>query len=96
MVSQLKPVDYVRKNNESKTREIGFIAQDVEVLLNKLGYVNSGMLTTADNGRLSLRYNDFIPVLTKAVQELNDKTTALERMNNELLVRIEALEKSRK
>ncbi len=92
MVNQLKPVDYVRKNNETNTREIGFIAQDVELLLNKLGYTNNGMLTTDDEGHLSLRYNDFIPVLTKAVQELNDKTTVLEKMNNELLQRIEALE----
>ncbi len=96
MVTQLKPVDYVRKNNENKAREIGFIAQDVEVLLNKLGYTNSGILTTADNGRLSLRYNDFIPVLTKAVQELSDKTTALEKMNREFLKRIETLESKQK
>jgi Holliday junction resolvasome RuvABC endonuclease subunit len=80
------------KNNETNTREIGFIAQDVEVLLNKLGYTHSGMLTTADDGRLSLRYNDFIPVLTKAMQELHDKTTALEKINTELLARIKKLE----
>ncbi len=106
MVSQLKPVDYVRKNNENSTREIGFIAQDVEVLLNKLGYANSGILTTADNGRLSLRYNDFIPVLTKAVQEQQEIIMSLQstvysqqseinRLNNDfqaLLQRIKTLE----
>ena len=92
MVSQLKPVDYIRINNEANKREIGFIAQDIEMLLKKLGYTNSGMLTTDDDGRLSLRYNDFIPILTKAVQELNDKTTALKKMNDQLLQRIEALE----
>ena len=92
MVTQLKPVDYLRINNEDETREIGFIAQDVEVLFNKLGYKNTGMLTRDDDGRLSLRYNDFIPIITKAVQELNDKTVALEHMNDQLLKRIIALE----
>ncbi|MEH6765362.1 MAG: tail fiber domain-containing protein [Aequorivita antarctica] len=69
MVSQLKPVDYIRKNNENGTREIGFIAQDVQALLEKLGYTDQGILSTDDNGFMSLRYNDFIPVLVKAVQE---------------------------
>jgi hypothetical protein len=54
------------------------------------------MLTTADDGRLSLRYNDFIPVLTKAVQELHDKTTVLEKINKQLIERIEALERHKK
>ena len=92
MVAQLKPVDYLRKNNKTNTREIGFIAQDVELLLHKLGYKDAGMLTRDDAGRLSLRYNDFIPIITKAVQELNDKTVALEHMNDQLLKRIIALE----
>ncbi len=35
VVKELNPVDYVRKNNEHKTREMGFIAQDVESLLTK-------------------------------------------------------------
>ncbi|MBJ2173213.1 tail fiber domain-containing protein [Aureibaculum sp. A20] len=93
MVTQLKPVDYVRQNNEAKTREIGFVAQDVELLLNKLGYTNTGILTKDDEGRLSLRYNDFIPLLTKSVQELNDKTNALETLYKDLLKRVEVLEK---
>jgi len=86
MVTQLKPVDYTRKNNAANTREIGFIAQDIELLLVKLGYTNSGILTRDDNGNLSLRYNDFIPILTKAIQEqqtiiekLTQRITALER-----------------
>ncbi|MFK5878290.1 MAG: tail fiber domain-containing protein [Flavobacteriaceae bacterium] len=68
-VKQLKPVDYIRKNNNLKTREIGFIAQDIEVLLNKISYQDQGLLSKDDEGNLSLRYNDFIPLLTKAMQE---------------------------
>lgn len=77
MVTQLRPVDYVRKNNDKKTREIGFIAQEVEQLLQELGYENQGILTKDDGGFMSLRYNDFIPVLTKAVQELKAENDAL-------------------
>lgn len=69
MIQKLKPVDYIRKNNDKKTREIGFIAQDVEKVLNDLNYDDQGFLTKDDKGYLSLRYNDLIPVLTKAVQE---------------------------
>lgn len=68
-VSHLKPVDYIRRNNESRTREVGFIAQDVEVLLKEAGINDYGLLNKDDNGFLELRYNDFIPILTRAIQE---------------------------
>ncbi len=69
MVMQLQPVDYIRKNNTNKTREMGFIAQDLEALLEKVGYTDQGFLTKDDNGYLSVRYNDLIALLTKAMQE---------------------------
>ncbi|GAB1858306.1 hypothetical protein MHTCC0001_31430 [Flavobacteriaceae bacterium MHTCC 0001] len=69
MVKQLKPVDYIRKNNEKQTREMGFIAQDLEKTLQKLGYDDQGFLTKDDDGFLSVRYTDFIALLTKAIQE---------------------------
>ncbi len=79
LVSQLKPVDYIRKNNEAKTREIGFLAQDVENTLAEIGYVDQGILSKDAKGSLSLRYNDLIPVLTKAIQELNARIEQLEQ-----------------
>ncbi len=69
MVMQLQPVDYTRKNNKRKTREMGFIAQDLKALLTKVGYTDQGFLTKDDKGFLSVRYNDFIALLTKAIQE---------------------------
>jgi len=69
MISKLRPVDYIRKNNENETREMGFIAQDVELTLKELGYDDQGFLTKDDEGRMSLRYNDFIALLTKGMQE---------------------------
>ncbi|WP_400078140.1 tail fiber domain-containing protein [Winogradskyella sp. R77965] len=79
LVSQLKPVDYVRKNNNAKTREIGFVAQDVENLLTKIGYSDQGLLSKDDSGNLSLRYNDLIPLLTKAIQDLTARIEMLEQ-----------------
>ena len=92
-VKQLQPVDYMRKNNEHKTREMGFIAQDVEALLTKVGYTEQGFLTKDDKGFMSLRYNDFIALLTKAIQEqqeiieeqkmqLNAQTLKIEEQDN--------------
>ncbi|MFC0605353.1 tail fiber domain-containing protein [Winogradskyella pulchriflava] len=88
MVSQLRPVDYIRKNNEHETREAGFIAQDVKQLLEELGYKDQGILTTDDNGFMSLRYNDFIPVLVKAIQEqqeiISNQNNNISRLEAEL------------
>lgn len=101
MVMQLKPVDYNRKNNESKTREMGFVAQDVEVLLKEMAYDDQRFLTVDDNGNLSLRYNDFIALLTRAVQEqqqiIEQQSSEIELQNKnyeKLLNRIELLEKN--
>ncbi|MBL4755185.1 MAG: tail fiber domain-containing protein [Flavobacteriales bacterium] len=88
VVMQLKPVDYIRKNNNAKTREIGFIAQDIEALLKKVGYNDHGILTKNDKGFLSVRYNDFIPMLTKAIQEqqtiIEQKTAEFDQLRSEM------------
>ena len=88
MVTRLEPVDYIRKNNSIKTREIGFIAQDVEQLLQDLGYVDQGFLTKDDNGYISLRYNDLIPILTKAIQEqqiiINNLQSKVNKQNDRM------------
>jgi len=34
-----------------------------------LGYTDQGFLTKDDEGKMSLRYNDLIALLTKAIQE---------------------------
>ena len=88
MLMQLKPVDYLRKNNDVKTREMGFIAQDVEATLKEMGYDDQGFLTKDDQGLLSLRYNDFIALLTKALQEqqgiIENQNYKIEQQSTEL------------
>ncbi|NNL81068.1 MAG: tail fiber domain-containing protein, partial [Flavobacteriaceae bacterium] len=106
-VSKLKPVDYIRKNNDKETREMGFIAQDVEQVLKDLGYDDQGFLTTDDEGRMSLRYNDLIALLTKAIQEqqviiseqdneingLKTELTEIKELQNNFEKRMSSLEK---
>lgn len=75
----LRPVDYVRKGDEHQKKEAGFIAQEVESTLEKIGYKNTGLISKDDKGYLSLRYNDFIPILTKATQELSASLDALKK-----------------
>lgn len=82
MVNKLRPVDYVRKNADKNsfnvgTREIGLIAQEVDETLKNMGYTQSGIISKDDNGYYGIRYNDFIPVLIKAVQEQQAQIEAL-------------------
>ncbi len=90
-VSKLKPVDYIRKNNENKTREAGFIAQDIESLMEEAGIEDYGLLSKTDDGMLELRYNDFIPILTRAIQEQQQHIEFQENQIEELQTEIQKL-----
>jgi hypothetical protein len=63
---------------------MGFVAQDVEVLLNEMGYNDQGFLTKDDKGNLSLRYNDFIALLTKGMQEQQELIETLINENKQM------------
>jgi hypothetical protein len=76
-LKDLRPVDYIRKNNIWDTRETGFIAQEVEQALIKNNYTDQGLLTKSDAGYLELRYNDFIAMLVRAVQEISGSIDTL-------------------
>ena len=91
LVKGLRPVDYTRKNNSSGTREIGFIAQDVQKLLSETGIKNYGIISEGRDGSLELRYNDFIPILTKAIQEQEKVIESQQQQINELKAMVEKL-----
>jgi hypothetical protein len=67
-VMQLNPVHYMKKGSLASTahtrEENGFIAQEIQKILPFV--VTEG---TDENKLLSVDYNSFIPVLTKAIQE---------------------------
>lgn len=75
-ILKLHPVSYEKKTNlastEYNTKEIGFVAQEIRQVL-------PDIVKEADdsNKLLSVNYDSLIPVLTKAVQELNAKVDEL-------------------
>lgn len=97
-ISKLNPVSYTRKNDETHKMEYGFIAQEVEEVLKQNGVTNSGMLNIDDEGRYELRYNDLLAPMVKAIQELKaendelkDKLSKFEQIQNILAVEIDKL-----
>jgi hypothetical protein len=71
------------------TRQTGFIAQEVEDVIKKTGYVFHGIEAPKNEGdHYSIRYAEFVVPLVKAVQELssNDKEqkTLIAELKNEI------------
>lgn len=91
-VKQLNPVSYLRNNDESKKIELGFIAQELEALLNKFGLNNSGIITKDDKGYYSVRYNDLLAPIVKAIQEQNSIIEKQKEENDNLSKRLLGLE----
>lgn len=85
-IKSLRPVSYLRNNDDSKKTEYGFIAQEVEDALNKAGATNNGIITKDDAGMYSMRYNDLIAPMVKAIQ---DQQVVIEKQQE----RIDQLEK---
>jgi len=70
--------------------DIGFLAQDVEVLEEKYGHKigDKTNLTTnlsEDGKQYGLTYSKFVPILVKAIQELSDKNKVLEEQVKTLI-----------
>ncbi|MGF2412828.1 tail fiber domain-containing protein [Ferruginibacter sp.] len=95
-IKQLRPVSYYRNNDESKKTEYGFVAQEVEQTLNKAGIVNNGIISKDDAGMYSVRYNDFIAPMVKAIQQQQEMIEALKKQNELLAKRLAIIEKERK
>ena len=63
-IKDLKPVSYTRKK-----LEYGIIAQELETSLQKYGANTNGIITKDDQGMYSVRYNDLLAPMIKAIQE---------------------------
>jgi trimeric autotransporter adhesin len=56
---------------ERNARQVGFVAQEVDALIKKSGYVFTGVETPKSEGDLyAIRYGEFVVPLVKAMQEL--------------------------
>jgi hypothetical protein len=96
----LRPVSYTRNTDEKQKTEYGFIAQEIDAAMQKAGDRNNGIITKDDKGMLGVRYNDFISISVKAIQEQQELIEDLQKSNIELmkinatiLERLEKLEK---
>ena len=79
-IMKLNPVSFNwNSQSDSAVRSLGFIAQDVQGVLPNL-------ITTDENGFLSLNTIGMIPVLTKAVQEQQAQITELQAKSSKLQV----------
>ena len=72
LVNDLNPLSYHRTNNPEGDTEMGLLAQEVEATLEKHGLGNSGMVhQPTEDAYMSLRYNDLLAPMIKAIQELD-------------------------
>jgi hypothetical protein len=95
-INKLHPVSYIRKNDESQKTEYGFIAQELDQTLNEFGATNSGIITKDDAGMLSVRYNDLLSPMVKAIQELKTENDTLKKQNESLEARLKKIEEKLK
>jgi hypothetical protein len=87
-IKELNPVLYIRKNDENKEQEYGFIAQELEKALHKFKAADNGIISKADDGMLSVRYNDLLAPMVKAIQQQ-------EAIIQKLIIRIKELENNK-
>ncbi|MBQ9214089.1 MAG: tail fiber domain-containing protein, partial [Bacteroidales bacterium] len=78
--------DLTKQPSADKKLQYGFIAQEVEKVFPEL-------VTTDSKGFKTLNYIGVIPVLTEAVKELKQENDELKSTIQDLIKRIEALEK---
>jgi hypothetical protein len=98
-IKTIRPVSYFRNNDKEQKTEFGFIAQELDEALKTAGITNNGIIIKTATGMFAVRYNDFLPMTVKAVQEQQALIEALQKQNEELLKanaailkRLEALE----
>jgi septal ring factor EnvC (AmiA/AmiB activator) len=73
LINDLNPVSYHRINSSSDDIEMGLLAQEVEEVLAAHGLSNSGMVHQAsEDAYRSVRYNDLLAPMIRAIQELDD------------------------
>ena len=62
---QMRPVQYIMKDDDSNRVQLGFIAQEVEKLIPEV--------VVTHNGYKSIAYDKLIPVIVKSIQELHER-----------------------
>lgn len=79
-VKQLQPIAYIRKDDPDQTKRLGFGAQTTKTIVPEAVYDTKEKLEGEDPAetKLAMDYTTLIPVLVKAIQELEAKVASLE------------------
>ncbi|MGM0407656.1 MAG: tail fiber domain-containing protein, partial [Bacteroidota bacterium] len=85
-VLQLRPVNFLWKDNPDKGVRLGLIAQEVQPVIKEV--VNVG---DDENQTLGIRYSDLIPVLIKSIQEQQEIIDEQSQKNKELEQQLEKI-----
>ena len=78
LYAQLKPIEYIFKNDEDKLRHFGFGAQSINKALDGSGLKHSDFGIVSDVGTKYVDYNNFIALNTFMIQQLITKIEKLE------------------
>lgn len=70
-LNQIRSVIYRFKTDDSAVRRVGVIAQDVQAVLPEA-------VSVGDDGYLGVRYTELVPLTIAGIQELDQRTSALE------------------
>ena len=84
--------DWEGKYDVEKIKMTGFFAQDVEEAAKSINYSFSGVHNPKNGGLLSIDYSAFVVPLVKAVQEQQSIIEKQQKLIDELLKRVTALE----
>ncbi len=88
--------DYTEKYDKEKIKQSGFLAQEVEQAAQKSGYDFSGVcIPKGEVKYYSLAYAEFVVPLVKGMQEQQAMIEKQQEIIEELISRIEKLEKSK-
>lgn len=68
-------VQLEEKKTQEKRKHYGLLAQEVETALDGTDF--AGLVVDQESGKYGLRYNEFIPILIKAIQELKAEVDTL-------------------
>jgi len=75
-VNKVRVVNYTLKNDETKTKQLGVIAQELEQIFP--GMIETAIHPGSEQEIKSVKYSVFVPILIKAVQELSQRVEELE------------------
>ena len=77
IVNSLRGVRFDKINETNKSKQIGFIAQEIETQIPE-------MVSTGEDGMKGLSYSKITPVLVEAIKELSAENNALKQENSEI------------